>query len=90
MNVIPTMAELRRRVQAAFDRTLLEPLPGRAPIEYERWLNLSAAVAVIARASDAELRTLAAEAKRIGFNKPNRDDAEKAQAKLVRWAKLLG
>ena len=84
---IPTMAELKRRVRAAFGRTPQERLPPVA--EVDRSLDFSAAVALIARVSEAELREFAAAAKEKGLAKPNRDDAIKAAGKLQRWAKAL-
>jgi hypothetical protein len=89
MNVISSMGELRRRVRAAFDRTLQERVPSGAVAEVGRWHDFSAAVALIARASEPELREFAAAAKEMGFAKPNRDDAIKAAGKLQRWAKAL-
>jgi hypothetical protein len=86
VNIIPTMAELKRRVRAAFDRTPQEP---RAVAEVDRSHDFSAAVGLIARASEAELREFAAAIKEKGFAKPNRDDAIKAAGKLQRWAKAL-
>lgn len=82
----PTPNDLRAAIKTSFDRTLIEPdsLRGR-----EQWLNLSAAVHLLANTSDADLRTLVGEADEIGFAAQNLADAKQAAAKLKRWQGLL-
>lgn len=84
--VRPTRRELQDAVKASFDRTLIEADSLR---EREQWLNLSAAIHLIAHSSDSDLRKLVREAVEIGFADQNLEDARQAAVRLARWQTLL-
>ena len=82
----PTRRDLQDAVKASFDRTLIEADSLR---DREQWLNLSAAVHLLARSSDADLRKLVRQAVEIGFADQNLADAKQAAVRLARWQALL-